>query len=89
MILGLAEKITKFTNFLGSKTMPCLEKHPKAEKALKYTMIHIAAVTILILLPSAIFYAVENWTYAEAIYYCFITFTTVGFGDYVVGMLEF
>lgn len=27
----------------------------------------------------------EGWTYSEAIYYCFITLSTVGFGDFVAG----
>lgn len=37
---------------------------------------------------SAMYYPVENWTYFEAIYFCFITFATIGFGDYVVSQQE-
>lgn len=85
MILGVAEKMTKFTKFLASKPIPCLEKHPKVERVLKYIMIHLIMLTLLVLIPSAVFYAIENWTYGESIYYSIITFTTVGFGDYVVG----
>lgn len=33
---------------------------------------------------SAMYYPVEEWTYFEAIYFCFVTFATIGFGDYVV-----
>jgi uncharacterized membrane protein len=36
-----------------------------------------------ILVPAAIFYAIDDWTYYQAIYYCFVTLTTVGFGDFV------
>ncbi|KAI3387981.1 hypothetical protein SNEBB_004408 [Seison nebaliae] len=32
---------------------------------------------------AAIFHYKENWSYFEAVYYCFITLTTIGFGDYV------
>lgn len=33
---------------------------------------------------SAMYQPVENWTYFESIYFCFVTFATIGFGDYVV-----
>ncbi|XP_039248659.2 uncharacterized protein LOC120326434 [Styela clava] len=37
------------------------------------------------LIPAAIFTFVEGWSYRESVYYCFITLTTVGFGDFVAG----
>ncbi len=33
---------------------------------------------------SAMYHPVENWTYFESIYFCFVAFATIGFGDYVV-----
>ncbi|KAL7888675.1 hypothetical protein AOLI_G00036490 [Acnodon oligacanthus] len=39
-----------------------------------------------LLIPPFIFMAVEEWTYLEGLYFCFITLTTVGFGDYVAGV---
>ncbi|RNA06308.1 Two pore potassium channel sup-9 [Brachionus plicatilis] len=40
------------------------------------------SVTIIII-ASYVFMHNEGWTYFDAIYYCFITLTTIGFGDYV------
>jgi hypothetical protein len=37
---------------------------------------------------SAMYYPVEDWTYFEAIYFCFVTFATIGFGDYVVSQKD-
>lgn len=37
----------------------------------------------LIFIPSLIYYAIEDWSYGQSIYYCFVTLTTVGFGDFV------
>ena len=45
----------------------------------------VVALIFVILIPAVIFYAVEGWTYGEAIYYCFVSLTTVGFGDFVPG----
>ena len=33
---------------------------------------------------SAMYQPVEEWTYFESIYFCFVAFATIGFGDYVV-----
>ncbi|XP_052088241.1 potassium channel subfamily K member 10-like isoform X3 [Mytilus californianus] len=84
MIAGIAEKIKKFNSYLRNKTIPCLEKYTKTEKVLKYLLIHLTIICLLILIPSAIFHTLEGWTYGEAIYYSLITFTTIGFGDFVV-----
>ena len=37
------------------------------------------------LIPSAIFTAIEDWSYRDSMYYVFVTLTTVGFGDFVPG----
>ena len=43
---------------------------------------------LFIFIPASIFVAVEGWDYHEAWYYCFITLTTVGFGDFVAGKID-
>lgn len=35
--------------------------------------------------PPMIFSYVEGWSYGEGFYFTFITLSTIGFGDYVVG----
>jgi hypothetical protein len=32
---------------------------------------------------SAMYSPLEGWTYLESIYFCFVTFATIGFGDFV------
>ncbi len=44
-----------------------------------------AAFTVLVLVPAVLFKFFEGWNFWEATYYCFITISTIGFGDYVVG----
>lgn len=56
---------------------------------LKIRFLHLLLVTfilfmMLILLPAFIFVQLEpEWTFLDSFYYCFITITTVGLGDYV------
>lgn len=38
-----------------------------------------------IFLPACIFVVFEGWDYVAAIYYAFVTLTTIGFGDIVAG----
>ena len=49
------------------------------------TLVLVGAVFFLVL-PAFSFTIKEEWTYGEAIYYCFVTLTTIGFGDFVAGV---
>ncbi|KAF0302652.1 Open rectifier potassium channel protein 1 [Amphibalanus amphitrite] len=51
----------------------------------------LAALTVLyllfglllfVLVPAVAFSWLENWNYREAVYYAFVTLSTIGFGDY-------
>ncbi|XP_033106366.1 potassium channel subfamily K member 13-like [Anneissia japonica] len=41
------------------------------------------AATIIALCASAMYSYVEEWDYFESFYFCFVAFSTIGFGDYV------
>jgi potassium channel subfamily K protein 1 len=53
-------------------------------------MFHLSAIMLVVLLVvmfvPAIFYSqLEGWNYFEAFYFCFISLTTIGLGDFVPG----
>ncbi|XP_015280990.1 PREDICTED: potassium channel subfamily K member 16-like [Gekko japonicus] len=45
----------------------------------------IAGSLLFLVFPPMIFSYVEGWSYGEGFYFTFITLSTIGFGDYVVG----
>lgn len=47
-------------------------------------LILMLGALVIALMASAMYYPVEEWSYFEAMYFCFIAFATIGFGDYVV-----
>ncbi|KAJ8972927.1 hypothetical protein NQ317_014877 [Molorchus minor] len=46
----------------------------------------VPGFTFFIFLPSTIMSAFEGWDYDVAVYYSFVTLTTIGFGDYIAGV---
>lgn len=47
-------------------------------------LILMLGALVVALIASGMYHPVEDWTYFEAMYFCFVTFATIGFGDYVV-----
>lgn len=45
----------------------------------------LSGLLLFLLLPPLLFAHVEGWSYLEGFYFAFITLSTVGFGDYVIG----
>lgn len=40
---------------------------------------------VILICPPMVFSHVEGWSFGEGFYFAFITLSTIGFGDYVVG----
>ncbi|KAJ6654237.1 hypothetical protein lerEdw1_007334 [Lerista edwardsae] len=48
------------------------------------TVLGLATVSLFILIPAICFWALErNWNFLESVYFCFISLSTIGLGDYV------
>ena len=43
----------------------------------------LVALIFFILIPAAIYDAIEEWDYRQSVYFTIVTLTTVGFGDFV------
>lgn len=88
MFTALVERLmiltSKFLSFLTAKMGP-------SYKTLHIRLLHVFIILILLvififLIPSTIlFYLEERWNFLDAFYYCFISMTTIGLGDYIPG----
>ncbi|XP_051166243.1 open rectifier potassium channel protein 1 isoform X2 [Leptopilina boulardi] len=57
----------------------------RAGLAMQIFMYLLPGFVMFIFFPAFLFSHYEGWTYDEAVYYAFVTLTTIGFGDYVAG----
>lgn len=60
---------------------------PKANLAAVHAVcLALVMVLVFIIIPAWIFVTLESdWNFLEAVYFCFISLTTIGLGDYVPG----
>ncbi|XP_063040079.1 potassium channel subfamily K member 17 [Engraulis encrasicolus] len=68
----------KFCEFVAKKT-----NRKKCVRVLIHSVSFVLLAVLYFVAPVLIFQQYEGWTHAEAFYYCFITLSTIGFGDYV------
>ncbi|KAL2096357.1 hypothetical protein ACEWY4_008505 [Coilia grayii] len=69
------------------------EEEEKKKKDWRPSVYHVTLVLSALALlvafaASGLYSAVEGWGYFEALYFCFVTFSTMGFGDLVSGQRD-
>ena len=83
----VGKKLENYLNRIAKYVTKKLEtrqtKHRTVIEGFVSVLLIILGVALFIISPSLIFSAIEDWTFVEAVYYCFVTLTTVGFGDFV------
>ncbi|XP_072029179.1 potassium channel, subfamily K, member 16-like [Amphiura filiformis] len=71
---------------LAMKLDQCLERcvrTSRMRKILNIILIGSMAYTLIVLIPAGLYSYSQGWCYTTAHYYCFITLSTIGFGDVV------
>ncbi|XP_062324829.1 potassium channel subfamily K member 3 [Osmerus eperlanus] len=83
MFQSLGERINTFVRYLLHSVKKCLGlRHTQVSMANMVTIGFFSCVSTLCVGALA-FSQYEGWSFFHAFYYCFITLTTIGFGDYV------
>lgn len=83
MFQSIGERLNKFASVLicrAKRYMRCKRTEATEMNLMLATgMLSSAIITT----GAAVFSKYEGWSYFDSFYYCFVTLTTIGFGDYV------
>lgn len=78
-------QLKKFNQTGGAAKSDTAKVAMAAVNAIAYL---IPGIAVFILAPAAVFCVLEeDWSYLDSFYFAFITLTTIGFGDFVAGLL--
>ncbi|XP_078611435.1 uncharacterized protein LOC144881678 [Branchiostoma floridae x Branchiostoma japonicum] len=82
MLTGIGEKLSNVSRFVEKKVRKRVSNQ-KLIRIINLLMSLVFGLGLFCFLPAYLFTIVEGWEYHTALYFVFITLTTVGFGDYI------
>lgn len=86
MLQGLGQRLTLLSDRVNK--LKLCSKRPDMNKYLNMVLIILIGASLLFVGPTFLFMNVENWRLMDTIYYCFVTLSTIGFGDFIPALSE-
>ncbi|XP_033727439.1 two pore potassium channel protein sup-9-like [Pecten maximus] len=83
MFQSVGERLNTFVTFVLKQIKKCFRFKNSEVSQTDLFFVTMNLSTIIITTGALAFSHVEGWNYIDAFYYCFITLTTIGFGDFV------
>ena len=80
--------LTIWSTFISKYYSYCFDCFLGRTEICKETIGVILVLVIFIVSPSVLFMQIQNWSIMEALYFCVITLSTIGFGDYVPDQVD-
>ncbi|XP_070179577.1 potassium channel subfamily K member 10-like isoform X2 [Littorina saxatilis] len=86
LLAGIGEKLVLLFKRIN-KLNVCSAK-PEVNRRLNMVLIIVLGLVVGFIAPATMFHLIEDWHFLEALYFCFTTLSTIGFGDYIIGIHE-
>lgn len=83
MFQSVGERLNTFVTFMLKHIKKCFRCKTTEVSQTDLIFVTLNISTFILTIGALVFSHVEGWKYLDAFYYCFITLTTIGFGDYV------
>ncbi|PVD32095.1 hypothetical protein C0Q70_07523 [Pomacea canaliculata] len=83
MFQSVGERLNILLTYMLQKIKKCFRSKNTEVSQSSLLFITFNISSLILTVGAAIFSHYEGWQYIDAFYYCFITLTTIGFGDYV------
>ncbi|BES90286.1 unnamed protein product [Nesidiocoris tenuis] len=83
MFQSIGERLNKFASVVIKRAKRYLGCQHTEATEINLMMATGMLSSVIITTGAAMFSRYEGWSYFDSFYYCFVTLTTIGFGDYV------
>lgn len=83
MFQSIGERLNKFVSVFIKKVKKYIRCKQTEATETNLMLFNGMLSSIIITTGAAVFSRYEGWNYFDSFYYCFVTLTTIGFGDYV------
>ena len=86
---SIGELIARQLKLLVTKFEKKILKRPEPKRVQTKSAMILVALMVVLMVGSALFVTnLLDWTFIEGLYFWVITFTTIGFGDYVISNID-